>query len=140
MRNKRSEKKGQMSIKLDISKAYDRVEWGFLQNIMLKLGRDERWVRLAMETACTASYSVLINGESRGHITPSRGITQGDLLSLCLFLLCAKDLSSLIQHAIVSQSLHGILSSTNGVCISHLLLVSFSARPLWRDVNTSSIY
>ena len=41
MRNKRRGKKGQMTIKLDISKAYNRVEWSFLRSIMLKLGIDE---------------------------------------------------------------------------------------------------
>ena len=47
-----------MAVKLDISKAYDRVEWSFLERIMLKLGLDHRWVSLAMETIITASYSV----------------------------------------------------------------------------------
>ena len=88
-----------MAIKLDISKAYDQVEWVFLQQIMLKLGIDERWVRLAMETIHTASYSILINGEPKGYITPSRGIKQGNPLSPYLFLLCAKSLSSFIRKA-----------------------------------------
>ena len=44
--------------------AYDRVEWGFLCQIMLKLGFAPRWVHLAMKTLTTASYSVLINRES----------------------------------------------------------------------------
>ena len=81
-----------MAVKLDISKAYDRVEWSFLERIMLKLGMDHRWVSLAMETITTASYSVL-NGESRGFMNPTQGIKQGDSLSPYLFLLYAEGLS-----------------------------------------------
>ena len=76
MRNQKRGRMGQMAVKLDISKAYNRVEWEFLRQIMLKLGFAPKWVHLAMETLTTTSYSVLINGEPRGFITPSRGIKQ----------------------------------------------------------------
>ena len=85
-----------MAVKLDINKAYDRVEWEFLRRIMLKIGLPNQWVHLAMETVCTASYSILINGKPTSFITPSRGIKQRDPLSPYLFLLCAEGLSSLI--------------------------------------------
>lgn len=79
-----------------------------------------------METVHTASYSVLINGEPKGYITPSQGIKQVNPLSPYMFLLCAEGLSSLIRKAIESQQLHGILSCTNGVRISHLLFANDS--------------
>ena len=74
MRNRRKGKTWHMVVKLDISKAYDRVEWEFLQRIMLKIGIPTQWVRLPMETVRTTSYSILINGEPTGFITPSRDI------------------------------------------------------------------
>ena len=74
-----------------------------------------------MEIVCTASYSILINGEPKGFIKPSRGIKQGDSLSPYLFLLCVEGLSTLHRKGMESQYLHGILSCPNGVCISHLL-------------------
>ncbi|KAK9995685.1 hypothetical protein SO802_020371 [Lithocarpus litseifolius] len=79
-----------------------------------------------METVRLASYSILINGEPRGHITPTRGIKQGDPFSLYLFLLCAKGLSSLLRHAIGSGQLHAIASCQGGVQVSHLLFANNS--------------
>ena len=72
-----------MAIKLDISKACDWVEWGFLRQIMLKLGIDAKWVHLSMEIVTTASYSVLINGEPKVFVSPSRGIRQEEISYPC---------------------------------------------------------
>lgn len=56
---------GYMTIKLDMSKSYDHVEWFFLESIMLKMGFNSKWISLMMECVQTVSYSVLINGEPR---------------------------------------------------------------------------
>ena len=96
MRNRQRGKVEHIAIKLDVSKAYDRVEWEFLEKIMLRIGFPEQWVNLAMLTVPTASYSIIINGEPCGYISPSRGIKQRDPLSPYLFLFCAEGLSSLL--------------------------------------------
>ena len=79
-----------------------------------------------MGTVTTASYSVLINGEPRGLVHPSKGIKQVDPFSPYLFLLYAKGLLVLLRKAEQDRVLHGILSSQNGVCISHLLFADDS--------------
>ena len=88
---------------------------------MLKLGLDHRWVNMAMETVTTTSYSILINGEPKGFITPTSGIKQGDPLSPYLYLLCTEWSSALLRKVEESRALKGVLSSQQGVCISHLL-------------------
>ena len=115
-----------MAVKLDINKAYDRVEWGFLRQVMQKLGFNEKWVQLAMETVCMTSYLILINGELKGFVQPSRGIKQGDPLSPYLYLLCVEGLSGMIRRTVENRELHRVLSSPNGVCISHLLFADDS--------------
>ena len=87
---------GYMTLKLDISKAYNKVEQAFLEKIILKLGIQNSWVSLIMECITTVTYSIMVNGEPQGMITPTRGIRQGDPLSPYLVLFFAKSLDAIL--------------------------------------------
>jgi hypothetical protein len=63
--------KGYMVLKLDMSKAYDRVEWDYLEMLIRRIGFEGHWVDLIMTCVRSVSYSVLINGKPYGHIRPS---------------------------------------------------------------------
>ena len=115
-----------MTLKLDMSKAYDRVEWVWLEKVMEKLGFANRIRDLIMRCVSTVTYSIKINRVSRGHIIPFRGIRQGDPLSPYLFLLCAKGLFALIQSAVDRGQMEGVKICRGGPRFSHLFFADDS--------------
>ena len=129
---KKGGKVGEMALKLDISQAYDRVEWVWLEKIMEKLGFAERWRCLVMKCVTSVNYAIKANRCRMGSITPSRGIHQGDPLSPYLFLLCAEGLSSLIKASVANGVLKGISVCKEGPKLSHIFFVELQWRIVMR--------
>jgi len=107
-------------------KAYDRVEWPYLQAIMTKLGFHQLWVNMIMRLVSTVSFSVLFNGDRLESFNPTRGIRQGDPISPYLFRLAAEGLSCLIKARIQSSNLKGIMVAPSAPVVSHLLFADDS--------------
>ena len=126
MQHQKRGKTGSMALKLDMSKAYDRVEWLYLKSVMERMGFYSKWVSIIMECISTVSYSILVNGEPHGYIQPTRGLRQGDPLSPYLFLLCAEGLHSLIHKAKLAGDLQGVSISRGGPKITHLFFADDS--------------
>ena len=74
----------------------------------------------------SVSYSVLLNGEARGLIRPTRGIRQGDPISPYLFLLCGEGLSAMLKQAENRGSINGVSVCRRAPRISHLLFADNS--------------
>ena len=92
-----------------------------MEMVLEKMGFHDRWVKLMMVCIITASYSILINGEPHGEITPTRGLRQGDPLSPYLFLMCTKGLHGLISKAANDGDIKGVSICRNGPKLAHLL-------------------
>ena len=121
LRTNESCKSKYIAIRTDMSKAYNRVEWGFLKAAMERMGFDPKWIHLIMSCVSSVSYQVLINGDAKGRIIPSRGLRQGDPLSPFLFILCTEVLISQIREAESLQKITGLKIARASPAVSHLL-------------------
>lgn len=115
-----------MTVKTDISKAYDRMEWRFITDTMLSMGFNDTWIQWIRACIESVSFSVLVNGSPVGMIRPNRGIRQDDPLSPYIFILCAEVLSHLFNQADASRQLKGMKISQDGPSINHLMFADDS--------------
>lgn len=84
--NRRKGRRGGLILKVDLEKAYDRVEWGFLKEVLKCIGFKAELIHLITNCFSSTGLAVGWNGEILERFTPSRGFRQGDPLSpICSF-------------------------------------------------------
>ena len=86
--NKKKRKVGYMALKIDLEKVYDKLEWSFIKDMLVKINLLVDLVDIIMSCVLTVFTFIMVNEDALESIYSSRGIRQGDPLSLYLFILC----------------------------------------------------
>jgi hypothetical protein len=108
-------------LKIDLAKAFDRLEWNFIVTALIRKGMHPHFINLVHSCVSSPTFSVVINGQPFAKFKGSRGIRQGCPLSPYLFVLAINELSIALQHAMSESCLAGITLGPNCPSIHSLL-------------------
>lgn len=107
-------------LKLDLEKAYDRLDWNFVEETLLNASIPYRVVRAIMRILQGSSCRELWNGESTEAFMSTRDLQQGDPLSPYIFVICIQRLGSWIQQELDRGRWRPLKTSRGGPAVSHL--------------------
>lgn len=113
-------KKKIMMFKVDFEKAFDSLNWDFLDSIMAQMGFGKIWRGWIFGCLKSAYGSVLVNGSPTKEFEIKKGLRQGDPLSPFLFILAAEALHVSILEARNKNIFKGINVGKDNLTISHL--------------------
>ncbi|KAK3221243.1 hypothetical protein Dsin_008268 [Dipteronia sinensis] len=124
-------RKGLFAWNIDLAKAYDRLQWSLVKNVIMEVDISGSLVELIMWCITSVQYKVILNGEMSEQFTPSCGIRQEDPLSPYLFVLCIEKLSHLITQK-VHSGMWNLLSFLNELCLK---LDKLNRNFLWGHID-----
>src|ERR1044072_5700991 len=101
--HKSASKKGMLTFKIDLQKAYYSVSWDFLRNTLVEMGLVDIIIRLIMDSVTATELAVLWNGARLPKFKPGRGHMQGDPMSPYLFVFCMEKFAAFIQDKVESS-------------------------------------
>lgn len=119
--SKERDKEPGLLCKLDLEKAYDRVDWDFLLYMLHRTGFGVKWIRWIQECISSTKFSILINGAPHGFFLAKRGLRQGDPFSPFLFTMEA--LSRMVTVAREANLIEGFKSAQNALMVTQLQFV-----------------
>lgn len=112
---------GNLAFKVDISKAFDTLEWNFLLAVLNKFGFNEKFCSWIHTILKSATLSISVNGKQNGYFHCKRGVRQGDPLSPLLFCIAEDVLSRNISNLVLLGKIDLIKGSRSTCVPSHSL-------------------
>ena len=88
LKKKKGKKFSFGALKIEMSKAYDKVNWNFLKVVLTTMRFDPKWIGRIMECVSFVSYTLLVNGSLTSTFHPTQGLRQGSLISVSLSFVC----------------------------------------------------
>lgn len=106
--------------KVDFEKAFDSLNWGYLDSIMAQMGFSIKWREWLHACLSSSCASVLVNGSPTEEFEITKGVRQGDPLSSFLFIIAMEGLNQVLKSAREQNFILGITLPNNGPTVSHL--------------------
>ena len=121
--SKKKGKVGYMAIKIDLEKAYDKLEWSFIRDMLLRINLPVDLIDLITSCVSLVSPSIMFNGVPLEPIFPLRGVRQGHPLSPYLLILYINFIGQLIEEKCNNKQWNLVKALQSGPAFSHLMFV-----------------
>ncbi|XP_072077755.1 uncharacterized protein [Arachis hypogaea] len=146
--NKRGQQASRnLAVKIDMNKAYNRVEWSFLEATLKAFRFNPHWVKMIMSCVLQVTYRIKINGILSKSFVPQRGLRQGDPLTPYLFIIAAEVFTILMDKATEEGRISGVRIAPTAPAISHILFADDciifskdSAEEIYHLITTINMY
>ncbi|VFQ73486.1 unnamed protein product [Cuscuta campestris] len=111
---------GNLIVKLDMAKAFDKLKWSYLLDILKAFGFSPQFIQMVNNLLASSKYSILINGKPCGYFGQSRGIKQGDPLCPLLFIISNEGFSRNLNKMFLDGFIDRFNSGRKSIPITHL--------------------
>ncbi|CAH9132839.1 unnamed protein product [Cuscuta epithymum] len=92
-------------IKLDMAKAFDKLSWHYLFEVLARFGFSGKFISLIKANLRSTYFFILINGSPQGYFQPKRGVKQGDPLSPFLFIIASEGFTRTLNARMMNGSI-----------------------------------
>jgi hypothetical protein len=107
-------------LKLDFEKPYDKVQWGFMMEVLRRKNFPPKWLEWMKQIIEGGRVAININGEDGQFFNTHKGLRQGDPLSPLMFNLVSDTLATMFENAKLTGQTRGLVPNLIEGGLTHL--------------------